>query len=664
MSSSILPHYAFPYEDEFAASFLLRTSYVNGYQSPKAMLNNFGILVYNSTLESIFCNEEKFLYILKKFGLPTEFTFLVLKKAPPTNQFFYLSDNISISKKLIDFSLTKFCPQCLQEFGYWKKEWLFKPMFICKVHQIKMFNNCPKCNNTLILNRTSLFICSYCNFDLRNSEKLKINNDEENKIQWLLKISQNDFINKEYLVIWEAIQKYYENLKIKTTNSIVSELCYLFFQDIYTFIIKMTEILTKNMNLNHPKIQVLPFLKVKGKLKNTAYEILKNIKTPTKPSKDLIFKTLNRSEAALILGLSTSTLSLKLEKKILFHNKILANGHYIFDTKILEDWLIYPEKYYIKKEYWKKDDPSIFFDTYDLSCHYNIDYETARKFLKTPSLQTTIKNFNRVRKKCILKKNIEKFDKKFIFLITLAKDLNIAHTYLQDKLSGVGIKIIPESKNYVPYYLRENIRNITKEQLDAVTFHTNKRGRKPLGEKNKIYKYREDLNLNEASKILDISPLQVAKLIQYNFLPVKDIQTRPHVILKRDLLYFLNKINHPSYISLDSALKLLNCTYREFEKRWVVTGIAKIRDLRYWKSVSLNQIYEIKEISKNYFTANEANEFLGMHRTYITNLVTMNIIKPWILGNDKHSIRLFKKSDVIALLQRGFGKPIRLHHKS
>lgn len=309
MNNSILPHYAYPFKDEFAASFLLRTSYINGYQNPKMMLNSFGIPVYKSTLESIFCNEEKFLYVLEKLGLPNQFSFIVLEKKPPTNQFFYLLKNKSVSKRLIDINLNNFCPECLKKLKYWKKEWLLKPMYLCPTHKIKMFNNCPKCNLPLILNRTSLFLCSNCNFDLRDTNQEKVDTNEEKICEWFSRILNNDLFNNEYLIIWEALQKYYNNLKITALNSTLSEMCYLFIEDKNKFIKKMINTINSNINFLHPKIQMLPFLKINGILKDIAYQILKKIKMPNKTSKKLILRNLKKYEISLVLEIQPCILN-------------------------------------------------------------------------------------------------------------------------------------------------------------------------------------------------------------------------------------------------------------------------------------------------------------------------------------------------------------------
>jgi len=107
MKNLILPHHPIPFPDEFIASFLLRASYSNGYQSPKQMLNRAGILVYTLSFESIFTNETKFLQVLKQLNLPHDSLGLVIKKVPPTFQQYFWENNQIIKAPLLTIKFKK-----------------------------------------------------------------------------------------------------------------------------------------------------------------------------------------------------------------------------------------------------------------------------------------------------------------------------------------------------------------------------------------------------------------------------------------------------------------------------------------------------------------------------------------------------------------------------
>lgn len=108
-------------------------------------------------------------------------------------------------------------------------------------------------------------------------------------------------------------------------------------------------------------------------------------------------------------------------------------------------------------------------------------------------------------------------------------------------------------------------------------------------------------------------------------------------------------------MDIDVVLKALNCSSNQLQKNWIMTGYLKLRHIGYWQSFSKTEFNHVLEIHKEFFTASEANNYLGMHRTHITNLVRRGLIKPHFYGNHNYSIRLFKKEDVKKLLREGYG---------
>ena len=138
MKKLTLSHTPIPFSDEFLASFLLRASYSNGYQSPKQMLNSVGIPVYKLSYDSVFTDENKFKQIIERLDLSYDLLELVIKKVPPTSQYFFWNDHQIIQPKLLTIDLNKFCPICLDKNGYWKKNWLLTPLLICPDHHVNL----------------------------------------------------------------------------------------------------------------------------------------------------------------------------------------------------------------------------------------------------------------------------------------------------------------------------------------------------------------------------------------------------------------------------------------------------------------------------------------------------------------------------------------------
>lgn len=75
-----------------------------------------------------------------------------------------------------------FCPLCLaaDKIPYYRKSWRLSFYLVCPIHQIYMLDRCPKCDQPINFFRqelgqrskylvNSITDCSYCEFDLRNS---------------------------------------------------------------------------------------------------------------------------------------------------------------------------------------------------------------------------------------------------------------------------------------------------------------------------------------------------------------------------------------------------------------------------------------------------------------------------------------------------------------
>ena len=149
--------------------------------------------------------------------------------------------------------------------------------------------------------------------------------------------------------------------------------------------------------------------------------------------------------------------------------------------------------------------------------------------------------------------------------------------------------------------------------------------------------------------------LQTAQLIQHKWLKVENLEIRPYRIPRRSIDKLIQQKNNPTYVDIEVVLNALDCSYDQLEKNWIMTGHLKLRHIGYWRSFSKTEFDKALKIHQEYFTASEANDYLGMHRTHMTNLVTQGLIKPKFHGNKFYSVRLFLREDVEKLLEAGYG---------
>lgn len=661
MKKLTLSHTPIPFDDEFLASFLLRASYSNGYQSPKQMLNSAGISIYKLSYDSIFTDENKFKQIIERLDLSYDLLELVIKKVPPTSQYFLWNNNQIIQPKLLTIGLNKFCPICLDKNGYWKKNWLLTPLLICPDHHVNLISNCPECHTTLQTNRRSLFECSNCNFDIRKSQIELSASENMNTNSWFiekLNSAEENFV-EIFFDIWIALIEYFSNLEITANYSYILKLCHEYFDNEKRFASIFIKEIENNLNYAHPQIQILPFSRNKTRFRNIVNDVQSYFRDYKKKSSISINKKFNKNDVIHILGITFVSFNKRLKAGILYHEKFINNDKTNFTIEILEDWLIY-EKENINGTYKYNRPPTL----EDESNHYytineimkilDINIGNTRLFLKIPTIPATKKYINRSMQLCLEREFVDKFNKNYIFLSSLARTLDVSVFTLRDKLSSLNINPIDSDKTYPAYYNRNSVSHLTKDIIENITTYKNNRR---CNKKNTTFQDRKNnfMSLNEAAELLSISSLQVAQLIQHNWIQVEDLDARPYRIPRSSVNKLLQQKNDPSYIEIDEVLRTLNCTFNQLQKNWIMTGFLTIKSIGYCRLFTKKQFNHVLEIKKEFFIASEANKYLGMHRTHITNLVARGLIKPYFYGNHHYSIRLFKKKDVENLLHLGYG---------
>lgn len=645
-----LSHLPIPYPDETSSSFILRTSSLNGYTSPKALLNSAGYKTYHTTLESICSDEMKFKEALKYLGYDSLNQNLSFPKAQPTNQYVYWNQENLVSNKLINHTMNKFCSKCLSEALYWRQSWLLAPYTTCTIHHTKLCIGCPNCNQNLPINRLKLYECPSCKTDF---SEYKTENQCSVYDRWLLDSLDEDVnsFNNEFAELWTAFKEYFENLKKTPDLHTILTYCYFYFNDQKKFKDILNELVIQNLEYLHPKIQLLPFLKRSQKLTFSIFSMVRDIQFSTNTSPNLINFEVNKTEASIILNLCFLSLNRRIRDGKLFHEELNKNGKLVFTTRILEDWLIFKKKVIEQQRtekplYNEQDEAHLYYDRQQIAEYLHVNLAVVDKYMRMPSSGLTSKRLNGRKKQCISIENIHLFDNNYIFLSALAKKLKVSPINLGAKLQSQNIFPADESERFSAYFFRTDVDKITTEKIESITTYQNKTGRPP---KNIKRAQNDFLSLNECGEILGISKLQTAQLIIKQYLKVYDLEQRPYKIPRKFLDKFINEMNDPSYVHLNIAEKALDCNLQQFLKNWVQTGFIEIKSLLYWHYVPIRQLENAIKIHSEYFTASEANEYLGMHRTHITNLVKQGLIEQHVFGNKSFHVRMFKKKDVIRL---------------
>jgi len=473
-----------------------------------------------------------------------------------------------------------------------------------------------------------------------------------------LNSAEGNFI-EIFFDIWIALIEYFSNLEITENRSYILKLCHEYFYNEERFTSIFIKEIENNLDYAHPQIQILPFSRNKPRFRNIVNKFQSYFRDYENKSPQPSKIKFNKNDTIHILGITFVSFNKRLKAGILYHEQFINNDKTNFTIEILEDWLIY-EKENIKGTYKYNHPPAL----EDESNHYytiteimkilDINISNTRLFLKIPTVPATKKYINRSMQLCLEREFVNKFNKNYIFLSSLARTLEVSVFTLRDKLSSLNINPIDSDKTYPAYYNRSSVSYLTKDIIEKITTYKNNRRR---NKKNTTFKDKNNtfISLNEAAELLSISSLQVAQLIQHNWIQVEDLDARPYRIPRSSVNKLLQQKNDPSYIEIDEVLRTLNCTFNQLQKNWIMTGFLTIKSIGYCRLFTKKQFNHVLEIKKEFFTASEANKYLGMHRTHITNLVTRGLIKPYFYGNHHYSIRLFKKKDVENLLHSGYG---------
>lgn len=232
--------------------------------------------------------------------------------------------------------------------------------------------------------------------------------------------------------------------------------------------------------------------------------------------------------------------------------------------------------------------------------------------------------------------------------------MNVSVLTLRAKLSSLKIEPVYSSKLYPAIYAKKDIQHLNKSMIEDIVTFQNNLGRKKKG--TVIKRHNSDLlSLKEAAQLLNIKPYHTAILIKHNILLVDNKNKRPYRIPRRNVDRILLLKNDPTYVLIDDVCDALNCTEKVLKMNWIKTGFLTLRHIHWWKTFPKYEVDKVLEIHRDFFTASEANDYLGMHRTYITNLTTRGLVQVHHYGNDKNFVRLFKKDDVKKLLEAGYG---------
>ncbi|WP_312049656.1 TniQ family protein [Acinetobacter courvalinii] len=651
MNSKSLLIQPIPYDGETAASYLLRAAELNKHSSVYNLIGkeNFSYLTkqaHNCELTDL----PRFKFALEVLGLDLSYQHLALARINPTNRSPRRWGKLLVNENLLKLREFSFCPQCLEDQPFFKKVWLFKPLYACPIHSLLLLNKCHQCNEPITLTKGHITFCSACNADRTKAPRIICKST--NLSRWFMKILEEedeDFF-QEFSSYWIALQNFAE-FEAPLTDEEYSKITYEYFTEPTSSIKRLSEWINHRIHLAHPRIQLLPFLKEREKF-DFFDDYLKLVE-----EKCLTYEISTRSknfqllqeEVRLILDVGQSRLKALISNDFLKLNKeYYSYGDY--QSTLVEELLIKKNQFidyemFIPPKTQPKEKP-IQPSISEVAAKLNINLETARKLSKTHWLLEDNPSIAKV----ISCTKLEEFSKNYVTASTLAKSLQVNSTNLVEKL--LSIEINPISGPYIDglpinFYKKSSVKNLNQHDVTSITNYKTRTGRHKKETKDSINEHT--YSLFESAVLLQISLRAASNLVQAGYLTRNSHFPVSLRIDKRSLDSLKQRIESQDYVSFELAAEILNCSCNWLNQYWCKTGFLTIEKIAYWKLIRKSELNEVLKLKEEYMTGAEASTILRMKHSHITNLHTQGLIKAYYMGKTDIKVRLFKRDDVLKL---------------
>lgn len=646
-----------PYPDESAASLLIRAADCNGYPNVFALFSNQHLFDAGS-LGSYVTHHARFINTLRSLGFPEEYANLSFKLRGPTK----ISPRLVSQTYIFDFLFRKdayaFCPECLKEESYWRRNWLLRPYTVCLEHKIRLFAHCAMCQKELGLARNKIHFCNHCGGDLRLMPCLPA---DPTPVKWLLDLL--DMGDQETFNIfsnyWFAVERFdWLPNNIDSDHSRIT-MAHQYFTDQRKSVETLTTLLNQRVTQAHPHIQVVHFRKSNKIFHSYVEAALSQCITLNAPASNHYQQYFSRGETCEILQISQFRLR-NLIKKNELDIEYHSNRFAIISSLRIEQLLLkgtHKEHLKAKSDQAKTQE---LLTTQDIALELNVHKEMVRSLAIKGWLKTEKKKINGSVKHIATPQDFTDYCNQYMMVGTLARLLAVTSTNLADKLKHFGIEPIggPHIDGLkTNLYKKSDVDHINTEMILNLKIYKTNTGRSSRT-RAKLIHHESDPTLYRSSAYaalkLGISQAKIAVLVQKQILK-KDENSHAFIMIeKASLLNLVKVLKRKDRITLQDAARQLNCAQNWLHINWIKTGYLKLYDYEYWQFVSVSDVERVKALQKEYLTASEASSLLGMHRTHIINLKSQGKINS-ISFSDSNSLNLYKRTDVLALIKQGYG---------
>lgn len=656
MKTHPIPVRPIPYDDESPASLLIRAAEANGHTSVFQLLSQVRAISSKEAWVAYWTDSQRYRQLVHDLGFGVEAASLVWLRAGPTSRSPRLYRGRSMAESLFTTDCTRFCPRCLENAPYWRRQWSILPFPCCVEHNCLLLNRCGACGGALSSGRARLLYCNHCNAHLPSMRGARIKPASQFLLESLCEQVYRDAMTG-ILGFWEALAKFdclgdaplhaLDRLNLATS----------WFSGSTSVVQHIAERLIQEKTV-HPRIQMLPFLTGRDELVEFAEQVLEKVPQSNweyitdKPGP----RALTKREVLAVLKISAAELS-----------TLLRKGELVLPTGVGRQPKIpigYIESFLDQqRSCTNSTTPKVaqsaeaaddgWFDVKKLALRWLVHPEVIRSLISAKWLRGQNRTENQCRKMMVFLDEILAFEERFVLVGTLAREWGVNPTNLGEKLKSLGAEAVGGpgiDRVLTSLFQRADVASVTLEALQSIERYPTRAGRKRAGGLPGEAK-ADGMALSAVAEMLGINARQVATLLRRGVLRRTEKIRRPTQIDRASYWKLWRTLQRDDLLSIEGAAESLGVGVPLFRSNWIITGIVKVLDLGIWRFVNRGDVEMVKQLRGKYLTATEAGRMLGMHRTHMLNLEKRGLVEPVRLGKNKQ-LRLYERNAVRDLVRQ------------
>ncbi|MGQ5525341.1 TniQ family protein [Chitinimonas sp. PSY-7] len=661
MKTYPVPVRPIPHDDESPASLLIRTAEANGHASVFQLLSQIRAVSSQESLIAHWADPKRYRQLVRALGLGEHAANLTWLRAGPTARSPRLFRALPVAESLFTLDGTRFCPLCLGESPYWRRQWSISLFAGCITHRCLLLDRCTACGKTLSPGRGCLRRCNHCHAPLTTMKAPRIKPFPLFVLESLFEQNNATAVGC-LLSFWEALSQFdgrgdaphvaFDRLAMITA----------WYSDSPAVANQLADQLAQDKT-THPRIRMLPFLTAEPAIAELAELVLNRVPcsewqyTSGRP----IAGALSKREVCAVLRVSAAELATLIRTGALpwpaeggRQPKIpLGQIEAYLDRQRVPD-----AQRDVRSDQSEPVAEVGWLDVIMLGARWQVHPEVIRSLIAAKWLPGRNRTVNRCRKMMVSLDDANTFEQQFAPVGTLAREWGVNATNLAEKLKSLGIKAIGGpgiDRVLTSLFKRADVAGVNAEMLSGIAQYPTRTGRKRKADHQRKAQ-PEGIATAEVAELLGISTQQVAVLLRRGVLKRTAQIYRPTRVDRDSYRKLACTLQRDDLLSIDAAAELLGVGVPRFRSNWVITEIIKVIDLGIWRFVTRDDVETVRQFRGRYFTATEAGRALGMHRTHMLNLEKQGLVQPLRFGKYKQ-LRLYERDAIRELVRQQRAAP-------